>query len=182
MDIRILAVISMGLSCFALGLSLGRLVTKERTTVSESEPTAVTAPVDTLSEWQALTLAIALTESKCNPNATGTSQDAGVLQLTPIYVAEANRVGGTSYAHSDAYDPLKSLLMFRAVQDYHNPEHDQNKAIKLHNPGGASIGYPQKVKQNLELVKRYEKIRYELRKCDESDSRGEGTLKTRNGR
>lgn len=110
----------------------------------------------TLTEWQQLQLAIAITESRCNPNATGASQDVGVLQLRPIYVAEANRVGGTNYAHSDAYDPLKSLLMFRAVQDYHNPEHDQNKAIKLHNK---APWYARKVKDNLEFVKRYEAVR-----------------------
>lgn len=110
----------------------------------------------TLTEWQQLQLAIAITESKCNPNATGASQDVGVLQLRPIYVAEANRVGGTNYAHSDAYDPLKSLLMFRAVQDYHNPEHDQNKAIKLHNK---APWYARKVKDNLEFVQRYEAVR-----------------------
>lgn len=110
----------------------------------------------TLTEWQQLQLAIAITESRCNPNATGATQDFGILQLTPIYVKEANRVGGTEYAHEDAYDPLKSLSMFQAVQDYHNPEHDQNKAIKLHNK---APWYAQRVKDNLEFVQRYEAVR-----------------------
>lgn len=127
----------------------------------------------TLTEWQQLQLAIALTESRCNPSATGKTQDAGILQLTPIYVREANRVAGTDYAHGDAYDPLKSLYMFEAVQGRHNPERDADKAIELHNPGGASIGYPQKVKQNLELIKRIEAVRsalkeYEYRKSNEN--------------
>lgn len=110
----------------------------------------------TLTEWQQLQLAIAITESRCNPSATGKTQDFGILQLTPIYVKEANRVGGTEYAHEDAYDPLKSLSMFQAVQDYHNPEHDQNRAIKLHNK---APWYAQRVKDNLEFVQRYEAVR-----------------------
>lgn len=180
---KILTIFFVLMAGFVVGFIIG--YKSERTELPQTEQEqqdTLIAPVDTLSEWQQLTLAIALTESHCNPNATGRSNDAGILQLTPLYIKEANRVGGTNYAHSDAYDPLKSLLMFRAVQDYHNPEHDQNKAIKLHNPRGASIGYPQKVKQNIELVKRYEKLRYEIRKCDESDSRRDGTLEARNGR
>lgn len=147
----------MALSSFAFGFSLGVFLAKldNGHTPTPEQPT-ITASADTLSSWAMLQLAIAITESRCNPNATGASQDVGVLQLRPIYVAEANRVGGTNYAHSDAYDPLKSLLMFRAVQDYHNPEHDQNKAIKLHNK---APWYARKVKDNLEFVKRYEAVR-----------------------
>ena len=180
----ILTIIFVLMVGFTVGFIIGYKSERTELPQVEQEPILDTlpVPVDTLSDWQTLQLAIALTESRCNPNATGRSNDAGILQLTPLYIKEANRVGGTNYAHSDAYDPLKSLLMFRAVQDYHNPEHDQNKAIKLHNPRGASIGYPQKVKQNIELVKRYEKLRYEIRKCDESDSRRDGTLEARNGR
>ena len=172
---EIIPFICNGLACFALGVSLTVFSFKLKTP-PPPVPAPVYAQADTLSDWQALTLAIALTESGCNPEATGKTQDAGILQLTPIYVREANRVGGTNYAHSDAYDPMKSLHMFRAVQDYHNPEHDQNKAIKLHNPGGASIGYPAKVKRNLELIKRMEAVRsvlkeYEHRKSNADNSR-----------
>lgn len=148
---------SMAFSSFAFGFSLGVFLAKldNGHTPTPEQPT-ITASADTLSSWAMLQLAIAITESKCNPSATGATQDFGILQLTPIYVKEANRVGGTNYAHSDAYDPLKSLLMFQAVQDYHNPEHDQNKAIKLHNK---APWYARKVKDNLEFVKRYEAVR-----------------------
>lgn len=152
---KILTIFFVLMAGFVIGFVAGwSAAQKEAPQMEQDTPT--TAPFDTLSEWQALTLAIAITESKCNPSATGASQDVGVLQLRPIYVAEANRVGGTNYAHSDAYDPLKSLLMFRAVQDYHNPEHDQNKAIKLHNK---APWYAQRVKDNLEFVQRYEAVR-----------------------
>ena len=171
-------------SCLALGIAVGRLVERHKHPQQESAPICI--PADTLSDWQALTLAIALTESRCNPSATGKTQDAGILQLTPIYVREANRVGGTDYAHSDAYDPLKSLYMFEAVQSAHNPKRDENRAIKLHNPGGASIGYPQKVKQNLELIKRIEAVRsalkeYEYRNSNESNPGGAEAVNPGNG-
>ena len=156
MDFKILAVISLGLACFSLGLSIGRLMTKERTTVSESEPTAVTASVDTLSEWQTLTLAIALTESKCNPNAVGSANDGGLLQIRPIYVSEVNRVSGTSYTHEDVYTPASAIDMFNRMQMYYNPEKDISKAIYYHNK---SKDYKTKVIRSMELVKRYEDCR-----------------------
>lgn len=162
--------LALGFSLIAIGIIAANKETDQAKHQQVQFPAY--APADTLSDWQALILAIALTESRCNPSATGKTQDAGVLQLTPIYVREANRVGGTDYAHDDAYDPLKSLYMFEAVQGAHNPGRDENKAIKLHNPGGALIGYPQKVKQNLELIKRIEAVRsaikeYEYRKGNE---------------
>lgn len=154
-----------GIACIALGLSIATLVRPEPQPASTPEPIQI---VDTLSDWQMLTLAIAMTESRFNPNATGKTGDRGILQLTEIYIREVNRIAGTDYAPEDAYDPLKSLYMFSVVQDHHNPKHDENRAIKLHNPGGAAIGYPQKVKQNLEFIKRMEAARqavknYELR-------------------
>lgn len=159
----ILTIIFVLMVSFTVGFIIGYFIIgykSERTELPqvEQEPILDTlpVPVDTLSEWQQLQLAIAITESQCNPSATGETQDFGVLQLTPIYVKEANRVGGTEYAHEDAYDPLKSLSMFQAVQDYHNPEHDQNRAIKLHNK---APWYAQRVKDNLEFVKRYEAVR-----------------------
>lgn len=155
--------VSLSVSFFALGLSVGRHISRPEPV----EPVRVYA--DTLSSWQMLQMAIIFTESKGDPNATGKAGDAGIYQITPIFVKEANRIAGTDFIPEDAYNPLKSIHMFSVVQDYRNPEHDENRAIKLHNPGGAAIGYPQKVKQNLEFVKRMEAVRsalkeYELRK------------------
>lgn len=172
--------ISALVSGFSLGVAVMALAVK-CSAHPQPEPTAEPEPapiVDTLSDWQMTQMAIMMTESRFNPKATGATQDAGIFQLTPIYVREANRIAGTDYAHNDAYDPLKSLYMFSAVQDHRNPEHDLNKAIKLHNPGGAAIGYPAKVKSNLEFIKRYEAARsavkdYELRKSNADTARGE---------
>lgn len=111
----------------------------------------------TLTDWQQLQLAIAITESRCNPQATGASQDAGILQITPIYAREASRLSSDrTYSHDEAYDPKTSLEMFSVVQDYHNPKHDIDAAIRLHNK---APWYAQRVKDNLEFVQRYEAVR-----------------------
>lgn len=116
---------------------------------------------DELSTWDRLTLAIALTESKCNPDATGSAGDIGILQITPIYAREAARISGQEYNHDDARDIGKSLEMFDAVQGHYNPDHDRAEAIRRHNPG-AGPGYAAEVLRNLELVERYEAVRAAL--------------------
>lgn len=87
-------------------------------------------------------------ESKGNPNAVNSkSGAAGILQLMPIYVREANRILGENvYTLEDRFDPVKTLEMFCIIQDYHNPEQDIDKAIRLHNKGKA---YYRLVKTNL---------------------------------
>lgn len=111
-----------------------------------------------LSDWDRLTLAIALTESHCNPAAEGSAQDVGILQITPIYVREASRLSGTDYSHADARDIDKALAMYEIVQGHYNPDHDQAEAIRRHNPG-AGPGYAAEVRRNLQLVERYEAVR-----------------------
>ena len=155
----ILAFFFMGLACFGLGMSLGKIIDKPK---AECDCPAQVAVADTLSEWDMVQLAIAMTESRLNPDATGKAKDGGVLQITPIYVAEANRLSGNNYSHEDAYDIGKSLEMFGIVQSHYNPEKDLDTAIRRHNPG-ASSGYARKVKENLELVKRYEAVRATLK-------------------
>ena len=111
-----------------------------------------------LTDWNRLTLAIALTESRCNPDALGTSLDLGILQITPIYAAEAARLTGTDYQHEDARSISKSLEMFDAVQSHYNPGRDTREAIRRHNPG-AGPGYTAAVLENLALIERYEAVR-----------------------
>lgn len=113
---------------------------------------------DELSDWNRLTLAIALTESHCNPAAEGAAQDVGILQITPIYAREASRLSGTDYCHADARDIDKALAMYEIVQGHYNPDHDQTEAIRRHNPG-AGPGYAAEVRRNLQLVERYEAVR-----------------------
>lgn len=111
-----------------------------------------------LSDWGRLTLAIAMTESHCNPAAVGNAEDVGILQITPIYAREASRISGTEYCHADARDIDKALAMYEIVQGHYNPDHDQAEAIRRHNPG-AGPGYAAEVRRNLQLVERYEAVR-----------------------
>ena len=107
-------------------------------------------------EWDAFIRALIHVESRGNTEAVGKSNDVGILQITPIYVAEVNRIlKEKRYTLEDRTDPDKSIEMFRIMQDYHNPEHDIDKAIKMHNPK-AGKGYSDAIK---------EMMRYEL--CNE---------------
>lgn len=59
----------------------------------------------------------------------------GILQITPIYVKECNRLQDTVvYTLKDRTSVVKSLQMFVIYQNHHNPSHDRDKAIKVHNP------------------------------------------------
>jgi hypothetical protein len=90
-----------------------------------------------LTDFELIELAIIWQESKGNPNPKHSDgKSEGILQITPIYVKEANRILGKSkYTLYDRRNPLKSHEMFLVVQNYHNPEKDVKKAVKLHNNG-----------------------------------------------
>ena len=90
-----------------------------------------------LTDFELIELAIIWQESKGNPNPKHSDgKSEGILQITPIYVKEANRILGKSkYTLYDRKNPLKSHEMFLVVQNYHNPEKDVKKAVKLHNKG-----------------------------------------------
>ncbi len=144
------------LFALVIGLAIGARKPAETLTVTEYVPVR-----DTLSDWQLLQMGIAMTESRFDPSVTGSCQDGGIYQITPIYVREANRLSGQHYTHEDTYDIAKSLEMFAIVQDYYNPSHSEEEAIRRHNPGGAGW-YAARVKENLEFVKRYEAVRAAL--------------------
>lgn len=85
-------------------------------------------------EWKDLINAIAFVESTNNPKAKN-GQSVGLLQITPIYVAECNRIlGEERYTLRDREDSVKSIEMFNVYNDYYNESKDLEKAIKLHNP------------------------------------------------
>ena len=111
---------------------------------------------ESLSEWAKLQLAIALTESRFDPDAVGSNGDLGLFQMREIYVEEVNRVCGTDYKHEDALDPDKAIEIFNAMQGYYNPSKDMDTAIRYHNKGQA---YKKKVMDNLALIERYETLR-----------------------
>ena len=116
-------------------------------------------PAPDLSEWETTQLALILTESQMDSLAVGKANDLGILQITPIFVDEVNRlVGKDQFSHQDALSPEKSLQMLAIYQEHKNPSHDTDKAIQLHNPKGG-YAYARKVKKNIARVKTYEHYR-----------------------
>jgi len=103
--------------------------------------------------WNLFIEALIQVESEGNPRAIGTKNDVGILQITAIYVKEANRIIGLNkYSMSCRNNPEKSLEMFEIIQEHYNPKKDINKAIKLHNPR-ASQSYKNKVIQKMNQLK-----------------------------
>ena len=116
---------------------------------------------DALTTWQQLQLAIAYTESRFDPTAVGKSNDSGVLQLTPIYISEVNRIAGTSYKICDAFDVEAAVAIFDAMQQHYNPDHDIEQAIRLHNK---SPYYKREVLKNMEFIRNMEAVREAVKK------------------
>ena len=76
----------------------------------------------------------------------------GVLQLGTVYVRECNRVQDSiTFTYDDRFDSVKSLQMFVIYQTHHNPRHDVDRAIHLHNPT-AGPNYKHKVKAKLNTI------------------------------
>ena len=139
------------IAILALGLTLGAKAFKA------DSPKEYLAP--DLSEWETTQLALILTESQMDSLAVGKDNDLGILQITPIFVDEVNRlVGKEQFSHQDALSPEKSLQMLAIYQEHKNPTHDTDKAIQLHNPKGG-YSYARKVKKNIARVKTYEYYR-----------------------
>lgn len=116
----------------------------------------VLVPVDTLSDWQVLEMAIAFTESRFKKDAIGKAEDTGVLQIRPVYVDEVNRLSGRDYTIEDALDPCMSLEMFNLMQEHKNPGHSIDTGIYFHNK---SPYYKKTVLENADLIRRAEEMR-----------------------
>lgn len=110
-----------------------------------------------LTDFELIELAIIWQESKANPNPKySDGKSEGILQLTPIYVKEANRILGRSeYTLHDRRNPLKSHEMFIVVQNYHNSKKDVKKAVILHNKGKR---YFDEVMDRYNCLKLYQEI------------------------
>lgn len=102
-----------------------------------------------LTEWDRFVKTLIFVESGGDSTAVGKSNDCGILQITPIYVAEVNRIQSLiRYSLEDRFSVKKSLEMFEIIQSYYNPNKDIDKAISLHNPR-AGKEYFNKIKTNL---------------------------------
>ena len=120
-----------------LGLNSICLSIKQNEIIKEIKTENITN-LTYLTDFELIELAIMWQESKANPNPKySDGKSEGILQITPIYVKEANRIlGKNKYTLHDRRNPLKSHEMFLVVQNYHNPEKDVKKAVKLHNKAG----------------------------------------------
>ena len=86
------------IAIIALGFIIGAKAFKA------DSPKEYSAP--NLSEWETTQLALILTESQMDSLAVGKDNDLGILQITPIFVDEVNRlVGKDIFTHQDALSP-----------------------------------------------------------------------------
>lgn len=159
---RTLPYLILGSACFVLGaLFAGQIERKraESSPLRQTDTIVVRDPLP-LTDWQMLEMAIIETESKFNPKAEGECGARGIFQITPIFVAEANRIlGDDEFTIADSFDASRSLQMFRIVQSRHNPDGDFAKALAIHNPGGKHTGYNDRVMKAYNRIVKYERIR-----------------------
>lgn len=90
-------------------------------------------------DWEPVIQALIHVESKGNPRARS-GKSVGVLQITPICVAECNlilkrRKSKKRFKLSDRFSIAKSKEMFLLFQSYHNPTNDIEQAIRAWNGG-----------------------------------------------
>lgn len=130
-----------------LCLALLLLVSSVRAIVPEEEATistlGKTTPVmeDTLPRLDKVMTAIIQVESQGNPRAFNKNGNcAGILQITPVLVRQCNiwlkqKKSKKRYSLQDRFNKEKSVEMFHMIQDYYNPKHDIEKAIRIWNGG-----------------------------------------------
>ena len=92
-------------------------------------------PINVENEWSALIRALIQVESGGKSDVVGSCDDVGVLQITPIYLEDVNRIAKADYTPEHRYDSTLSVEMFNIYQQHYNPEKNVERAIKLHNPG-----------------------------------------------
>lgn len=90
--------------------------------------------------WTKVINAIAIVESNNNPKAVGGGGSVGLLQITPVLVKDCNKIlqkqnKSKRYSLADRYNAEKSKEMFIIIQEYYNPQHNVEKAIRLWNGG-----------------------------------------------
>lgn len=167
---RAVSLVALLVSTFALGWVLSkdkRIPCEHEINVEVEMPEGRYTRIDTvavslpLDDWQVLQMAIAFTESRFDPDAVGKAHDSGILQLTPIYVAEVNRVAGTDYTIQDAFDIEKALEIFETMQAVKNPTKDIETAIRYHNKAGY---YRSTVLRNMTFIRNYEAVRAAVKK------------------
>ena len=114
---------------------LATLFVASNITYIETSEKRCMMPINVEDEWSALIRALIQVESGGKSDAVGSCDDVGVLQITPIYLEDVNRIAKANYTPEHRYDSILSVEMFNIYQRHYNPEKNVEKAIKLHNPG-----------------------------------------------
>lgn len=117
----------------------------------------------TENRWDNLIKAISAVESKGNPKAVS-GKHVGILQISPIVVEDCNRINKLKknknrFTYGDRYSVKKSIEMFNIIQDFYNPSHDREKAMRLWNGGSnysirSTNGYVSKVNKELNKIEK----------------------------
>ena len=110
-------------------------------------------------DWNPIMNAIIEHESKGNPNVVN-GPYVGVLQIAPVLVKGVNQIlasRGSSlrYTLNDRRNAQKSKEMFIIMMSKFNPEHNEEKAIRIWAGGpGYSVRGTQKHVNNIMAIKR----------------------------
>ena len=128
------------------------------TSVTKTEvivPSVPNVPVShETDEWEYFIEALIWVESKGDSSAIGEGDCVGILQITPVYVKDANRLLGKEvYTLEDRFDRQKSIELFNIIQGHYNKSKDIDRAIKLHNPR-AGKRYANDIKGKLLTINR----------------------------
>jgi hypothetical protein len=154
--------IACALTVFYFSFFIGKLNRKLDSAIkilAKEEVKYIETPVRPLTDWQIFTLALIETESENNQYAVGSRNDGGILQITPVYIKEVNRIQSDCvYKLEDRFDIQKSLEMFNILNSFHNSELNIEKAILLHNPK-APKSYKAKIIKRINEIKKRELIR-----------------------
>lgn len=92
-------------------------------------------------DWSKVIDAIIQVESEGKTNAVSSDgSSCGILQITRVLVKDVNRILKMkgireTYSYEDRFNTEKSIEMFKIIQDFYNPRHDVEKAIRLWNGG-----------------------------------------------
>jgi hypothetical protein len=95
-------------------------------------------PMQVINPQDAVILAFILAESGGNPWAYNKKENArGVLQIRPIMIKEVNRIAGyEKWKHKDAWNPEKSVMIFKEKQAHDNYFMNLKKACVVWNGKG----------------------------------------------
>lgn len=117
-----------------------------------------------INEWDLLISAIMQIESGHNKDAYNKDgKCAGILQITPVLVAETNRISlmkrlGKKYTLDDRFDISKSVEMFNIIQDFYNKDHNYERAIRLWN-GGPGYGVKSTQRYYEKVISEFERLK-----------------------